>query len=71
MKGNKPAKTQKGEDRAEVVTEAPACAPLSPRPRLFVAMMLGFVVWVGVLLGLYFKTVYPMRHAETTATATK
>lgn len=44
------------------------CAPLKPRPRLFVALMLGFVVWLGVLLTLYFKTVYPQRHPSAAAT---
>jgi hypothetical protein len=36
--------------------------PLKPRPGLFYAL-LGLVgVWVGVLLTLYFVTVYPARH---------
>jgi hypothetical protein len=43
----------------------PACQPIAPRPKLFRLLMVGFVVWVGVLLGLYLKTVYPMRHAGT------
>jgi hypothetical protein len=25
-------------------------------------MMIGFAVWLGVLLTLYFRTVYPMRY---------
>ena len=36
--------------------------PLKPHKKLFIVLLAAFVVWVGVLLGLYFKTVYPARH---------
>ena len=36
--------------------------PLKPRPGLFYAMLGLFGVWVGILLTLYFVTVYPNRH---------
>jgi len=49
--------------RAEVT-----CAPLKPHPRLFAALTIAFVVWLGVLFTLYFKTVYPLRHSTTDAT---
>lgn len=53
-------------------TEAVAPAkPLKPQPRVFWGLLIGFVVWVGVLLGLYFKTVYPERHPSTGAAATR
>ena len=40
--------------------------PLKPRPRLFYALLTGIALWVGVLLGLYFVTVYPNRdHAKS------
>jgi len=38
-------------------------APLTPRPGLFAILLLGFAVWLGLLLTLYFTTVYPLRHA--------
>jgi hypothetical protein len=44
------------------------CAPLKPHPRLFAALTIAFVVWLGVLFTLYFKTVYPLRHSTTDAT---
>jgi hypothetical protein len=46
----------------------PACAPLKPRPKLFAFLMVAFVIWLGVLLALYFKTVYPERYPSTAAT---
>jgi hypothetical protein len=36
--------------------------PLRPRPGLFYATLGMLGVWVGVLLTLYFVTVYPNRH---------
>ena len=46
----------------------PACAPLKRRPKLFVGLLLLFAIWLGILLTLYFKTVYPLRHHSTAAT---
>jgi hypothetical protein len=31
--------------------------PMKPRPRLFVALLIVFAVWVGVLVMMYFTTV--------------
>jgi hypothetical protein len=45
-----------------------ACAPLKPHPKLFAALTIAFVIWLGVLFTLYFKTVYPLRHSTTDAT---
>lgn len=36
--------------------------PLKPRRKLFVLLLLAFFAWVGLLVALYFKTVYPLRH---------
>jgi hypothetical protein len=54
-------------------TDAPSqgeftCAPLKPRPKLFAILLIAFVIWLGVLLALYFKTVYPQRYPSTAAT---
>ena len=46
----------------------PTCAPLKPHPRLFAALTVAFVIWLGALFTLYFKTVYPLRHSTTDAT---
>ena len=35
---------------------------LKPRPRLFATLCICFALWIGALLWLYFKTVYPQRH---------
>lgn len=45
--------------------------PFKPQRGWFWGLLIGFVVWVGVLLGLYFKTVYPERHPSTGAAATR
>jgi hypothetical protein len=45
--------------------------PLVPRPQLFAILLIGFVIWLGLLLSLYFRTVYPMRYPSTDATATR
>ncbi len=42
--------------------EDPFLPPLKPSATLFKVLLLGFAVWLGVLLTLYFKTVYPLRH---------
>lgn len=47
----------------------PAPAPLKPLPTLFRVLLVGFAVWLGVLLTLYFKTVYPLRHTPSTDAA--
>jgi len=39
--------------------------PLKPRRTMFFLLLLAFLAWVGLLLGLYFKTVYPMRHPKS------
>jgi hypothetical protein len=64
-----PAKTEPKRD-AEITGEA-TCQPIKPRPRLFAVLLITFVIWLGVLLTLYFKTVYPMRYPSTDATATR
>jgi hypothetical protein len=50
------------------VPASATCVPLKPRPKLFWALMLSFAIWLGALLTLYFKTVYPDRHPSTAAT---
>lgn len=66
------SKQQKGKlkpDPAPTASPTAPCAPLlKPHPRLFAAIMVAFAVWLGVLLTLYFKTVYPERHPSATAT---
>ncbi|MDB5323690.1 MAG: hypothetical protein JWN40_5321 [Phycisphaerales bacterium] len=47
------------------------CHPLKRRPRLFAVLLVSFIIWLGVLLTLYFRTVYPMRYPSTDATATR
>jgi hypothetical protein len=39
--------------------------PLKRRPGLFYALLAAFGVWIGVLLALYFVTVYPRRHERS------
>jgi len=39
--------------------------PLEPHKRLFIGLMLIFAGWVGVLLWLFFTTVWPLRHSLT------
>jgi hypothetical protein len=41
--------------------------PLKPHPKLFLTLLLIFLVWVGFLLGMYFTTVYPQRHPSAGA----
>jgi hypothetical protein len=36
---------------------------VKPRPRLFAALCVLFVIWIGVLVTLYVLTVYPRRHS--------
>ncbi len=42
--------------------------PLNPHPTLFKLLCLIFALWVAALVGLYFKTVYPLRHTPRSAT---
>ena len=51
-----------------------APAPFKPLPTLFKVLLVGFALWLGALLTLYFKTVYPLRHdasATPAAAATR
>ena len=69
MKGKKsPAKKVEVKRDAAVPTGEAACQPLQRHPRLFAVLLITFIVWLGVLLTLYFKTVYPMRYPSATAT---
>ncbi|HSI34797.1 MAG: hypothetical protein ACAI43_20725 [Phycisphaerae bacterium] len=36
--------------------------PLKPRRTLFAVLLLFFLLWVGALVFMWWKTVYPMRH---------
>ncbi|HEX5244229.1 MAG TPA: hypothetical protein VFW23_13275 [Tepidisphaeraceae bacterium] len=36
--------------------------PLKPRRTLFAVLAFVLIVWLAVLLLMYFKTVYPLRH---------
>ena len=56
----RPAPTQHS---PEPTTPAPAvpAPPLQPRPTLFKVLCAAFALWVGFLVVLYFKTVYPGR----------
>jgi hypothetical protein len=62
-----PAKKEQKGNAATIPGEEP-CQPLQRRPRLFAILLISFVIWLGVLLTLYFKTVYPMRYPSATAT---
>lgn len=46
-------------------TDGPA--PLKPRRGLFVALCVVFALWMAVLLAMYFKSVYPLRHPSQPA----
>jgi hypothetical protein len=47
------------------VTEQPfeRKPPLKPRRGLFLGLLVVFAIWVGVLLYLFFTTVWPLRHS--------
>jgi hypothetical protein len=45
--------------------------PLRPHRALFVALVAVFAVWVAVLIALYAKTVYPLRHRPVPATTAR
>ncbi len=49
-------------DAANPPAEIEFKPPLKPHPKLFLALLILFTLWIGVLLFLYFKTVYPSRH---------
>jgi len=38
---------------------------LKPQPKLLVILWIIFAVWVGLLLTMYFTTIYPIRHNRT------
>lgn len=55
-----------GGDSARAPGQRPASLPpFKPRPGLFYGLLTAFALWVGILLGLYFLTVYPHRRANT------
>ena len=54
--------------RAAASPELELAPPLRPHKTLFMVLLVIFMVWVGVLVGLYFKTVYPARHGGSATT---
>ncbi|HEY7089433.1 MAG TPA: hypothetical protein VH518_15150 [Tepidisphaeraceae bacterium] len=40
----------------------PTRPPLTPRPKLFILLVLIFAAWIAALLTMYFTSVYPERH---------
>jgi hypothetical protein len=54
------------DDDSRGIVPQPSRAPLPMKRRkgLFLALMSVFVVWVGVMLGMYVMTVRPQRHFE-------
>ena len=40
----------------------PHIVALKPRPKLLLILSIVFALWVGLLLVLYFTTIYPGRH---------
>jgi hypothetical protein len=65
------ARDKRGEGRGKAEREEPAPAavefrpPLKPHRGVFIILCIVLAVWVGVLLVMYFKTVYPQRHGGT------
>ena len=59
-----PARKGEVKKDAAAITGEETCQPLKRRPRLFAVLLIAFIVWLGVLLTLYFKTVYPMRYGD-------
>jgi hypothetical protein len=43
------------------------CQPIKRQPKLFMILLIAFGVWLGVLLTLYFSTVYPLRYPSAGA----
>ena len=58
-KGSAPTKTT---TTTTTNSADPVCTPLKPLPTLFKVLLVGFALWLGALLTLYFQTVYPLRH---------
>jgi hypothetical protein len=61
-----PKPPSKRDERIDYVSQpggkpAPVVAPLTPRPKLFVFLVIVFAAWMAFLVFLYFKTVYPHR----------
>jgi hypothetical protein len=52
-----------------MTAESGGGAPIKPRPFLFAFLCVVFALWIGLLLLLYFKSVYPRRHPPAAAGA--
>ena len=68
MKPGKP----KSESKVSAPDQSPPQTPpepLRPHPKLFVALFVAFLLWLGVLVTMYFKTVYPYRASQTSTGA--
>lgn len=53
------AERAKKDETTEDTLERQFRPPLKPHPRAFWGMLVLWAAWVGVLLAIYFKTVYP------------
>lgn len=58
--GNRPAPEKRDSSSAPH-----GIRPLKPRRTLFAVLAFILIVWLAVLLLMYFKTVYPLRHGPT------
>jgi hypothetical protein len=71
MSGKARDKRDGGGRGGKVEQEAPTPAgvefnpPLKPHRGVFILLCVVLAVWVGVLLVMYFRTVYPQRHGGT------
>lgn len=54
-------------DAARDVPALKALPPFKPRPRVFFGLLAALALWVCLLLGLYFLTVFPNRNAHRDA----
>ena len=67
-RGSSSKKAKPIPDRGPTAAPAPAEVefrpPMQPHKGLFIALCLVLAAWVGVLLWMYFKTVYPLRHGN-------
>lgn len=60
------------ETAADAARDVPALTPLppfKPRPRVFFGLLAAIALWVCLLLGLYFLTVFPSRNAHRDASS--
>jgi len=63
--GRRKTSPNNGTSEKSAPAPSPPPGPLKPQKKLLIVLSVALALWVAWLIGLYARTVYPMRHGRT------